>query len=109
MAESLDRLQARREELWKRMRALEPFFKGSVVELEVRCGKANCRCTRGEKHRAWYVSLKRKGKTQMHHLPRERQEAAREAGRRYREFQQVVEELSIVEIQILKRGGGTAG
>lgn len=106
MAESLERLQERRERLWKRMRALEPFFKGSVVELEVRCGKPNCRCTRGEKHRACYVSLKREGKTQMHYLPRDRQEAAREASRRYREFRELVEELSVVQIQILKRRGG---
>lgn len=61
---------------------------GSFVELERKCGKATCRCARGEKHSGNFLSRKSEGRTQLLYVPqREAAEIALKA-ERYRRFRQ---------------------
>ena len=45
-----ERLRAKSRRLRSEMRKLGPMIKGSVIFREMRCGKAICKCTRGEPH-----------------------------------------------------------
>ena len=67
-------VQAGRAALEAALMGSEALVEGSVVEVRTVCGKAGCRCRRGKRHRHGpylHLSLFRKGKTRMIHLPRE--------------------------------------
>ena len=39
--------------------AQQGFIRGSLLERQRVCGKPNCRCTRGHKHKALYLVISR--------------------------------------------------
>lgn len=43
---------------------------GSLVEREQLCGKPNCRCTRGERHRALVLTVRFEGQSEQVYIPR---------------------------------------
>lgn len=43
---------------------------GSLVERERLCGKPNCRCTRGERHRALILTVRSEGQSEQIYIPR---------------------------------------
>jgi len=43
---------------------------GSVVERFRRCGKPNCHCVEGEKHRGLVLTVRSGGRTEQIHIPR---------------------------------------
>lgn len=43
---------------------------GSLVEMARTCGKQNCKCTAGEKHKSWYLAVRHEEKRKMIHIPR---------------------------------------
>ncbi|MEQ8762459.1 MAG: DUF6788 family protein [Planctomycetota bacterium] len=50
---------------------------GTLVEREKSCGKTNCRCARGEKHRALYLTLNRDKKLRQLYIPKSLEETVR--------------------------------
>lgn len=62
--------ERRRDELAKQVAELREFLKGSLVETQIRCGKANCKCTRDERHKALHLSYKQGGHTKRVYIPR---------------------------------------
>ena len=67
---------------------------GSVVSMARTCGRAGCRCERGEKHVSLYLSTKVEGKRRMVYIPDELQEEVRRRVAAYREVQQLTEVVS---------------
>lgn len=57
----------------------EEIIIGSLVEMRNTCGKPNCRCTRGEKHRSLYLSYGEGGKRKMVCIPKPLQRRVRAA------------------------------
>jgi hypothetical protein len=49
----------------------EPVLRGTLSVRHVRCGKAGCRCTQGQKHLALFLSSSREGKTRQVFIPAE--------------------------------------
>jgi hypothetical protein len=47
-----------------------PFLQASLVTMERTCGKANCRCTRGDKHVALYLATRVQGRRKMIYVPK---------------------------------------
>jgi len=47
----------------------KPVIKGSVYELKRKCGKAGCKCARGELHSRMVISASEKGKTSLRVIP----------------------------------------
>lgn len=47
----------------------EPLLRGSVVTMSRVCGKAGCRCTRGEKHVSLYVAIRGAEGRRMIYVP----------------------------------------
>jgi hypothetical protein len=67
---------------------------GSVVSMARTCGKAGCRCERGEKHVSLYLSAKVEGKRRMVYIPPELEEEVRGRVGAYREVEQLTEVVS---------------
>jgi len=69
-------------------------IRGSAVFLNRLCGKSNCRCMKGHKHRSLYLSRSLKGKTSMRYIPHKYEDKVVEASGRYRRIQNLLNGLS---------------
>jgi hypothetical protein len=58
---------------------------GEVIEQRVRCGRANCRCARGERHPAFYRYWTEDGRQRKAYVRRADVEATRAACARWKE------------------------
>lgn len=102
---SLDDLYARRFQLWRHLVNAADFVRGSVVELRRPCTRGDrcSRCRSGEKHPATYLSVSRKGHTELLYLPKDVQPTAEEWVANYRRLMEVIEQVSEVNREILRR------
>ncbi len=107
MASHTQGVQRRRRKLREGIRALtfEPMMRGSVVELQRRCGKKNCACFTdpGARHTSTCLSVNISGKTQLLYLRPEDQERIRKATAAYKELWEMIDELTACEIADLRR------
>lgn len=78
----------------------KPLIVGGMVEVARTCGKPNCKCTRGEKHKSWCVSLRHKGKRKMIHIPRACEKEIFEGVKAY---QTLWEQMGIISDASLER------
>ncbi|MFA4944351.1 MAG: DUF6788 family protein [Lentisphaeria bacterium] len=69
--ESQRTLAARRDARLKLIAQAKPFIAGSLAKVGVKCGNPNCKCASGERHEAWVLTRKEKGRTVTAHVPRE--------------------------------------
>jgi hypothetical protein len=77
---------------------------GSVVSMARACGKAGCRCARGEKHVSLYLSTKVEGRRRMIYIPDELAEEVHRRVAAYREVEQLTEVVSAACVnRVLKR------
>ena len=72
----------------------EDLLPGSLVEMYRTCGKSGCRCQRGEKHRALYLSVKSGGKRSLVYIPAELEQTAREWVQNAQDLQQLLDVIS---------------
>lgn len=56
----------------------QPFLKGSLLERERVCGKPNCRCARGQKHRSLYLVLSSGKRLRQLYVPKDWEEPVRQ-------------------------------
>ena len=83
------------------------IVRASCVEQYLTCGKPNCRCARGHKHGPfqYLVQCLGTGKTRKFLLQTSgQQQQARVAVAAYVKFQKVLEELSQINTELLRRG-----
>lgn len=78
------------------------FIRGSLVYLRNKCGKKNCRCTRGERHISLYIRKSDKGKPKMTLISRKKWGEVREMNKRYKDILALLEEVSNYEWEHLK-------
>ena len=104
MEPSLESLESRRKELYRKLEALGDFRRGTISVNYRKCGKSNCACAQPD-HRGhgpqylWNASVG--GKTKAHNLPLgpELEKAEKEV-ERYREFHRLCQALVEVNDQI---------
>lgn len=73
------------------------FLRGTLSERSGKCGKPNCRCTRGELHKSLYLVQSQDGKFRQICVPRAWQKRIRQAVQDYRRMQELIEEVSQLE------------
>ena len=73
------------------------FLRGTLSERSGTCGKANCRCARGELHRSLYLVQSQAGKIRQICVPKAWQQRVRQAVNDYRLMQKLIEEVSELE------------
>ncbi len=94
-------LQREHARLVQRMLKSRGMVKGSMVTLARRCGKAGCKCNRGEKHKSQYLSISDGGKTRMIYLKPGMEMKVGEAAERYRRFRSARARLVKVQKEVL--------
>jgi len=78
----------------------KPFIAGGLVKMARTCGKANCKCTRGEKHISWYLSTRHKGVRKMIFIPQQWEKDIFEWVNTYKE---ITRQIDIISQQCLDR------
>lgn len=106
VAMTVRQLRARRRRLVRSMPEVEGLISGSVVEQGRRCGKEGCRCARGELHGPYtYVVLPRvEGRTRTVYVPAAAAEAVRQGAAISAQVREVLEEISVINVELLSRG-----
>jgi hypothetical protein len=103
---SVTYLRKKRKRLINQLREIEtPLLRGSLIERYKRCGKSNCRCTKGQEHGpSYYLSVSMAGlRPILIYVPLEHKKAVEEALTNYREVQQMLEKLSDINRELLAR------
>ena len=78
---------------------------GSAVVMERTCGKKNCRCLKGHKHRSLYVSLYRKGAGRMIYIPKENEKNVLRLIENYRTLKSAMRKASEINTARFTAGG----
>ncbi|MEI7903035.1 MAG: DUF6788 family protein [bacterium] len=92
--ESLHMLSVRREARLKKLAETRPFIAGSLAKVGVRCGNPSCKCASGERHEAWVLTRKEKGRTVTVHVPRDMVEDVARWVEEHRKRKQLSKEVS---------------
>ena len=83
--------ESQRQTLVEKMCTLQStMLRGTLVEKDIRCGNANCRCSKGHFHQAFYLAYTEKGKTRTVHIPKSLVAYVQEAIENYRHFKDMV-------------------
>jgi hypothetical protein len=81
----------------------KPLVRATVNVRGVTCGKAGCRCARGDKHRAFYLVCNVQGKRRQLFIPAELEEEARQWVTNYQSAMELLEKVSERGWEELKR------
>lgn len=93
------------------MGALGPVLRATVIERFTQCGKGNCKCMRGEKHGpSYYLAVSyAKGRTRQVYIPKALRPVAERWVQNYHQAQAVLEEVSSIDLELLRRKTPEAG
>ena len=86
------KLRRRVKSLQKKMAALGPVMRGSIVVL-------------GKKQQTFF-SLNKDKKTRMIYLDKQREAIAREYSDNYKKLLEIVEEITLLNMELLRNSGG---
>lgn len=86
-----------RQRMWRLYRSLEallrtmtsqgPLTPGSFYLLKRKCGKASCRCARGQLHTVWVLTRSQAGKRKLYSVPPEQRAEVRQRAAAWRRYQ----------------------
>ena len=88
----------------RRVSKLTQVIRGSLVTMKRFCGKMNCKCVKGFKHEALYISQGVKGKTRMIYVPGSSGKKVRQYVEHYHQIKSFLDEHSQINIQKLIEG-----
>lgn len=74
------------------------MLRGTLVEKDIRCGNANCRCSKGHFHQAFYMAYTENRKTRTVHVPKSLVASVQEAIENYRHFKDIVNRISQINL-----------
>lgn len=97
-----NKLRRKANRIRQEMRELGQMFMGSINIRRIKCGKANCKCTRGQLHECWYITYKERGKTKTISIPKDSRGEALMLRRNYRKMKKLIKELSIVNLELIR-------
>lgn len=80
------------------------LLRGTLTIREHTCGKSNCRCVNGRKHKSLYISRSENGRVEQLYIPKDKEEIAREWVKQYHIIQELVEKISLIYWKRLKKG-----
>ena len=107
MVSDRGQIERRRRRLREELRALsqQPLMRGSVVERQRRCGRANCACARDQRarHRGTFLTVHLEGATESVHLRADDEAGVRAAVAAYQQLWTVINALTACELAELRR------
>ena len=78
------------------------FIKGTLYLLKNTCGKQNCKCAKGEKHKSLYIQQTKKKNVRKSIIPKVKWEEVKQMNNRYREILTLIDEISDYEWEHIK-------
>jgi hypothetical protein len=93
----------KRHNIARKMPKVEECIRGSLVIMNRICGKPNCHCLKGQKHRAIYISQSYAGKTRMFYIPGSQEQKAHQYVKNYRKIRTILNRLSDINIRMLTK------
>jgi hypothetical protein len=102
---SVRQLRARRRRLARGLPDVEGLLRGSLVEQGRRCGKAGCRCARGELHGPYvYLAVGRgPALSRLVYVPSSLEEEVRSRVELTAAAEAALEEISAINLELLRR------
>ncbi len=94
-------LQKRRKAA-KDIPRVEEILRGSIVMVKRYCGKANCRCLKGHKHRSLYISQSNNGQSRLIYIPRTSEKQVRRLIDNYHKLKNAMKEISRINMQLVR-------
>jgi hypothetical protein len=82
------------------------LIRGTLLERFRACGNSNCRCARGQKHRAVYLMLSEKGRLRQLYIPKAYEERVRQWVANHQELKRLLKEISEVYWQKVQQRQG---
>jgi hypothetical protein len=100
----VQRLAGRRQKLVEELAGLGPVLRASLIERFTQCGRAGCKCMRGEKHGpAYYLTVSyAKGRTRQVYVPKDLQPLAERWVQNYHQAVKVLEEISSINLELIR-------
>jgi hypothetical protein len=101
-------LRQRQKAILRRLPPLQTILRGSLVERYKRCGKPGCKCANGPGHGPkYYLTVSYpKRRPEMDYVPADLQEKVKEYLENYRKVKGILEELSEINRELLRRREG---
>ena len=99
-------LLEKRRKSAKELPRVEEILRGSMVVVKRYCGKANCRCLKGHKHRSLYISQSNKGESRLIYIPQRSEKEVRRLIGNYQALKRVIEEISRINMQLMTSSSG---
>jgi hypothetical protein len=98
-------IRQRQKALLRRLPPLQAILRGSLVERYKRCGKPGCKCANGPGHGPkYYLTVSYpKRRPEMDYVPVDLQEKVKEYLENYRKAKEILEELSEINRELLRR------
>lgn len=97
------RFEKRREAKLREVSRWKPLVAASLCRVKRRCGNRNCRCARGEFHKAHVLTYKVKGKTKVVHVPKDMVEEVRGWVKEHKRVKKLIREISKNSLAIIHR------
>jgi uncharacterized protein DUF6788 len=97
-------LALRRQQLLQQLSGLGPVLRASLIQRFVQCGKAGCKCMRGDKHGpAYYLTVSyAKGRTRQVYVPKDLVALTERWVANYRQALSVLEEISSINLELIR-------
>jgi hypothetical protein len=70
------------------------IVRGSLLVRRRVCGKAGCKCTRGQEHESLYLVISEKGRTRQLYVPKDFEPLVRRWVEDYHQARELMEEIS---------------
>jgi uncharacterized protein YlxW (UPF0749 family) len=99
---SIGILEERRDAKVRQLRELGPVLQGSIRIVKATCGKASCKCAKGEKHESIALTKKVNGKTKSVYIPKDMADEAKQWVKENQKLRKLQKEISAYNEQILK-------
>jgi hypothetical protein len=80
---------------------MEPFVRGHLRLVDVRCGNPTCHCATGKGHPSYYLIVRRGGKTETRYVRKDRLDEVRGWLRQYKRVKRLVQEISDLTVALM--------
>ena len=96
-----------RQQIKTRLKKVAQFdgsIAGSLVQIRRKCGRSTCRCaTDGEKHPAFVLTSKVRGKTKVVYIPVDMVEEVREWVKNHRQIKALFKEIDALSEKLIRQ------
>lgn len=100
--QSINTLTTRRDAKVRELARTKPFISGSLARVGTHCGNPACRCARGEKHEAFILTKKVRGKSATLYIPKDLVEQVKGWTDEWKRLKRLLAEVSGLNERIVR-------